>query len=305
MASRRKPISIFNDVLGPVMRGPSSSHTAASFHIGRLARGLLGQPPAAATFTFDANGSFGQVFRQQASDLAFATGLMGWSITDERFSQALQIAADQDLGMGFQVADLPEVDHPNVVDIDIVGRGGVRLQARAKSIGGGAVVFTEVNGWSVELRGDAHEVLLVTTPDRLPAARDLMTEHGEMVEEPTVVARDDEVLLHIRRGAPLPDEQLAALADTGDVWTAPPIFFPQRGTSLGANAADLLALAEALDLSLGRVAVAYESTLLGLSEDEVLAEVTRRFEVMRAAVHRGLTDPPPMQLLEPSAGQVA
>jgi L-serine dehydratase len=305
MASPTKPISIFNDVLGPVMRGPSSSHTAAAFHIGTIARGLLGEPAAEATFTFDAHGSFGQVFRQQASDLAFATGLMGWSITDERFPQALQVAADQGMCIDFRVTDLPEVDHPNVVDSKMVGRDGARFQARAKSIGGGAVVFTELNGWPIRLTGDAHEVLLVTIPDRLPSAREILIRDGEALGEPTVVTRGDTVLLHVRRGAPLPEEQLAALADTGEVWTAPPIFFPQRGTPLGASAADLLAQAEARDLSLGQVALVYESTLLGLTEGEVLAEVTRRFDVMRAAVDRGLTDPPPMQLLEPTAGEVA
>ena len=79
-----KPISIFNDVLGPVMHGPSSSHTAASVHIGTLARALLGEEPASAVLTFDPNGSYAQVYSQQGSDLAFATGLMGWAMTDDR-----------------------------------------------------------------------------------------------------------------------------------------------------------------------------------------------------------------------------
>ena len=217
MASRTQPISIFNDVLGPVMRGPSSSHTAASFHIGTLARGLLGEPVTEATFAFDAHGSFGQVFRQQASDLAFATGLMGWSITDERFPQALQVAKDQGLRVDFRVTDLPDVDHPNVVDIDMRGQEGARFQARAKSIGGGAVVFTELNGWPVRLTGDAHEVLLVTSPDRLPGAREILIQGGETLGEPAVVARGDAVLLHVRRGTPLAEERRAALADAGEV----------------------------------------------------------------------------------------
>ena len=88
-----KAISIFNDVLGPVMRGPSSSHTAASYHIGRLARALLGADVDTATFTFDPDGSYAQVYAQQGSDRAFAAGLMGWSITDDRFHQALDLAA--------------------------------------------------------------------------------------------------------------------------------------------------------------------------------------------------------------------
>ena len=58
-----KSISIFNDVLGPVMRGPSSSHTAGSFHIARLLRDLLGAPPRRARVAFDPHGSYARVFR--------------------------------------------------------------------------------------------------------------------------------------------------------------------------------------------------------------------------------------------------
>ena len=86
-------ISIFNDVLGPVMRGPSSSHTAGSHRIGRIARTLLGEEPGSAILSFDPEGSYAKTYKQQGADLAFAAGLMGWPITDERFPQALKSAA--------------------------------------------------------------------------------------------------------------------------------------------------------------------------------------------------------------------
>ncbi len=82
-------ISIFNDVLGPVMRGPSSSHTAGSHRIGRIARSLLGENPIRAVVTFDEKGSYARTFREQRADLGLASGLLGWTMTDERFPQAL------------------------------------------------------------------------------------------------------------------------------------------------------------------------------------------------------------------------
>lgn len=112
-----KPVSILNDVLGPVMRGPSSSHTAGSFHIGKLARALLGDEPAAATFAFDPGGSLAKVYQQQGSDLGFAAGLMGWDISDERFPQALSLAAAQGLDISFVVEQLPHADHPNTTGV--------------------------------------------------------------------------------------------------------------------------------------------------------------------------------------------
>ena len=88
-----KAASIFNHVIGPVMRGPSSSHTAGAFHIGAMARSLLGGRPAAAMIAFDTDGSYARCYREQGADLALAVGMMGWPITDERFPDALRAAA--------------------------------------------------------------------------------------------------------------------------------------------------------------------------------------------------------------------
>src|SRR5512139_2588254 len=98
--------SILNDVLGPVMRGPSSSHTAGSFHIGRLIRSLAGDEPASAVFTFDPAGSYAATYRQQGVDLGLAAGLMGWEITDKRFRRALELAPGSGLEIRFRVAPL-------------------------------------------------------------------------------------------------------------------------------------------------------------------------------------------------------
>lgn len=303
-----KPISILNDVLGPVMRGPSSSHTAAPFHIGTLARALLGDDPASVTFTFDPDGSFAEVYRQQGSDLGFAAGVMGWSITDERFPEALDLAVEQGLRIALAIQRLPQADHPNTVEIQMTSRGGRRLRAVAQSIGGGAVVFTQVEGWPVRLTGDAHEVLVVLEASVESAVRELLTQDGQATGQPARQARGDQVLLHVRRWSPLEASigaEVEALPGVQHIWTAPPLFFVLRGEPLFSDATEMVALAEERGCSLGQIALAYESALLGLSEGEVLGELIRRFEVMRAAVHRGLEeDLSPMQLLQPSARQV-
>jgi L-serine dehydratase len=305
-----KAISLFNDVLGPVMRGPSSSHTAAPFVIGTLARALLGDEPIAATFTFDPGGSFGQVYHQQGSDLGFAAGLMGWSITDERFSRALELAAGQGLAIRFAVEPLARADHPNSVDIWLLGRRGARLHLIAKSIGGGAVIVDEIDGWPVHLTGDAHDLLVAL--DGATAAEatitDLLNTNPEEMEALRRQSSGDRVHLHARRLSPLSQEILARLEETPGVlriWSAPPVSFVKRGEPLFASASEMVTLAEEQELSLGGAALAYEAELLGLPEADVLSEAMCRFEVMRAAVQRGLgSSLPPMQLLQPSAGQI-
>ncbi len=303
-----KPASILNDVLGPVMRGPSSSHTAGSFHIGTLARALLGDEPAAVTFAFDPGGSLAKVYSQQGSDLGFAAGMMGWAITDERFPQALDLAARQGLEIRFVVEQLPDAGHPNTVEIRMTSRRGRQLRAVAKSIGGGAVVFTQVAGWPARFTGDAHQVLVELEESAEPAVRQILTREGQIVGQPAHQAEGSRVLLHLQRQSPLEagiKAKLKALPGVHDVWTAPPIFFVQHGAPLFSCVAEMVALAKVRGCSLGQIALAYESALLGLAEAEVLDEMSLRFEVMRAAVQHGLEDGlPPMQLLRPSARQV-
>jgi L-serine dehydratase len=303
--------SLFNDVIGPVMRGPSSSHTAASYHLGTLARGLLGDALASARITFDPGGSFGQVYRQQGSDLAFAAGLMGWPITDDRFPRALEMAAAQGVAIAFAVEPLPEPDHPNTVQMNLTGRQGRTLELAGKSIGGGAVVITHVEGWPLRLTGDAHELLVVVGSGSEESAAALMSSDGDLLAPLAPQSRGDQSLLHARRSSALPGAALQALSDLPGVlglFSAPPIFYVQRAGPLFASAAEMVTWAEQTKpgRTLGQAALDYESTLLGLPEGEVMAEALRRYEVMRAAVHAGLgEDLAPMQLLRPSARQLA
>jgi len=246
-------ISILNDVLGPVMRGPSSSHTAGSYHIGRLVRSLLGEEPARAAFTFDPKGSYAATYRQQGVDLALTAGLLGWPITDERFARALALAPGLGLRPRFRVAPLEGADHPNTVAIDLAGRSGRELHATAQSIGGGMILVTRLDGRPVRLDGKSAVVLKVGGATR----------------------------------------------------TVPPLFFIQKGTALFGSAAEMVALARRRRVSLGRIALAYEARLLGLTEAEVVDEMGRRFDIMRASVRRGLAGRGlGMKLLKPTAGRI-
>jgi len=243
-------VSILNDVLGPVMRGPSSSHTAGSWHIARLVRDLLGDEPAAAELVFDPDGSYAATYRQQGVDLAFAAGLLGWELTDGRFARALALAPAEGLDIRFRVAPLAGADHPNTVRGKLVAKDGRRLAFTAKSVGGGMVVVTGLDGRPVHLDG-----------------------------------------------------KRAAAVRTGGA--ARPLFFVRKGEPLFLSAAEMIRLAAKRRVSLGRIALAYESELLGLPENEVLAEIGRRFDIMKDAVRRGLSGRGlAMKRLEPSAGKV-
>lgn len=303
-----KRVSILNDVLGPVMRGPSSSHTAAPFFIGTIAHALLGEEPASVTFAFDPKGSFTQVYRQQGSDLGFASGLMGLPITDEGFPRALDLAAEKSIQIIFVIEPLPDADHPNTVEIRMVAQSGRRLSLSAQSIGGGAFQFIRLDRWPVLLTGNAHELLIETRTDAEPAVLKSLKRDVTGIGAPERKIRGDLALLHLNLQSAIDAEtksRVQTIPGVAHLWTAPPVFYPLRGEPLFTSAEEMLALAKPRSLSLGQMALAYEAKLLGLSEQEVMAEIIRRFEVMRESVHRGLEEKlPTMQLLHPSARHI-
>ena len=297
--------SIFNDVLGPVMRGPSSSHTAGSYHIGRLARSLLGGTPTSAVVAFDPEGSYGRTYRQQGVDLGFAAGLLGWPITDPRFPEALRSAGDESLAVEFRTERLPWADHPNAVRIDLLRKPGPPLTLRAKSTGGGGILITRLGDWPVAIDGKSHETFIVAESSAADAVRRAWRVAKETGAEVESAAQDGRILIHYRSFvAPRPATRAAleALAGVSEVRVAEPVFFIRRGDPLFGSAADMVRFATEAGLSLGRAALAYETRLLGMTEREALAEMKRRFAIMSDSVRQGLGEKDlRLQLLRPSA----
>ena len=142
------------------MHGPSSSHTAASFHIGSLIRSLLDDEPQNVRIIFAEKGSYAEVYHQQGSDIAFATGLLGWPIIDKRFFDALEKAHHSGISLSFEVTLLEEDDHPNAIKICGTSKRGQEIIVNARSIGGGAVELRGFNGWEVMITGDAYDHLV-------------------------------------------------------------------------------------------------------------------------------------------------
>ncbi|MCJ7622944.1 MAG: hypothetical protein MUO76_05545, partial [Anaerolineaceae bacterium] len=196
-----KTISILNDVLGPVMRGPSSSHTAGPYHIATLARNLLGEKPLSARFTFDPNGSFGEVYHLQGSDLGFAAGLTGMEMMDADFLQATELAAQKDIHIEFHVEKLADADHPNIVDIQMKGTSGKELELRAISIGGGSVIINRLDGWPVSLNGGAFDVIAVTNANQADVVERLLTGDNLLLEPTGSNTRAGNICWQVHRTA--------------------------------------------------------------------------------------------------------
>ena len=303
-----KTVSIFNHVLGPVMRGPSSSHTAGAFHIGSMARSILGGTPRRAVLAFDPDGSYAATYESQGADRGFAMGLMNRPLTDESFFTALHDAPGAGLDLKYQVRPLPAADHPNTTDLDLTAAEGTKLHLVARSIGGGEVEITRVDGRPVLFNGAAWEVLVETPAAHVELASKLLALDGALLEMPVATTHAELVRLTARRKVALPANlrtDLLAVAAGARVWESAPVYFVQSGTPLFSSAAEMVRLAEERGWSLGRVALAHEAQLLGMTEAAVIAEMLRRYDIMSQSVERGL-DPnfSGLQLLPTCAGAI-
>ncbi len=146
------------DIIGPVMVGPSSSHTAGACRIGLLARGLVRGTPQSARI--ELHGSFARTGEGHGTDKAIAAGLLGFRPDDARIRDALDIAEREGLAYRFEKTTLADDAHPNTVRLTVT-RGDETHVVTASSIGAGRIVLSEVDGYPVEVNGNLHTIVVV------------------------------------------------------------------------------------------------------------------------------------------------
>jgi L-serine dehydratase len=156
------------DIIGPVMVGPSSSHTAGACRLGLLARGLVGGTPERAKL--ELHGSFARTGEGHGTDKALVAGLMGFRPDDDRIRSALEIAEREGLDYTFEKTTLDEEAHPNTVRLTLE-RGDRSAVMIGSSLGAGRVLVTQIDGFPVEVSGNYHTIVLVAEDMRGSIAR--------------------------------------------------------------------------------------------------------------------------------------
>jgi L-serine dehydratase len=149
------------DIIGPVMVGPSSSHTAGAVRIGNIARKLLGEEVQKAEIYF--HGSFELTGKGHGTDKALLAGLMGLAVDDSRIPNSFDVALERGLSYEIKGIDLGDA-HPNSVKMKLTGVNGKEQEVVACSVGGGQIQIREINGLSVRFSGD-YPTLIIRNQD--------------------------------------------------------------------------------------------------------------------------------------------
>lgn len=158
--------SIFNDVIGPVMRGPSSSHSAASLRIGRLCRDIMDGEIKNVLVEFDPKGSLANTHKGQGSDMGLFGGFLGWEADDERLPDSDYHITESGIQVKFAVRDI-HASHLNTYHITLNNPRETRTLT-AISTGGGMIEVIAIDGIEVSVMGDFYETLIYCkTPDKI------------------------------------------------------------------------------------------------------------------------------------------
>lgn len=279
--------SIFNDVIGPVMRGPSSSHCAAALRIGRLARDLMSSDFQEVLVEFDRNGSLPTTHDTQGSDMGLCGGLMGWEATDPLLPQSLAILRDSGVRISMVTVDAGD-PHPNTYRLTLRSDTEVRT-LRAISTGGGMIEVIDVDGFSVSIGGDYLETLLWVEGAG-----------GEIVAALSGRFEADAILIHQSSGRTLieikgqsfvGDDLLESLPGIIRVKRLAPVLpvLSSRNSSVPfGSCLEMLTHDGGRGTPLWQLAVAYESARGGIPAEEVIEKMVGIVRILRASIAEGI-----------------
>jgi len=282
--------SIFNDVIGPVMRGPSSSHCAAAVRIGKIVRDLMDGEIKDVLIEFDPDGSLATTHESQGSDMGLFGGLLGWDATDDRLANSPK--AIQEAGINVKIKITPiDANHPNTYKMTVTNSRETHT-ITALSTGGGIIEVIEIDGVKISMAGDYYETLIYSKSDQ-----DLLLAHLKeniSADEIHILRREAVQLVEIKSQEFLDREMISELRSKFDIQSIKqimpvlPVLSFQGIEVPFITCAEMLAYNQNKNLNLWELAVHYESSRGGITNDQVTQKMAEITDIMLNAIQAGL-----------------
>ena len=284
--------SILNDVIGPVMRGPSSSHCAAALRIGRMARDLMDGEIEEVLVEFDTNGSLATTHESQGSDMGLLGGLMGWEPTDERLAESPRWIGEAGIRVETRITDL-RAEHPNTYQLTL-NNSTEQHTMTAISTGGGMIEVVAIDGVPMSLAGDYHETLLYLDSSD-PELLSYLREHVDADEvAPRRALCADTQIIEIKAQRMLDPDVTAVLRSqfgirhVKHISPVLPVLSRKRLRVPFITCAEMLRYNASLNLDLWELALRYESARGHLSEAQVFQRMADIVQIMHASILIGI-----------------
>jgi L-serine dehydratase len=285
--------SILNDVIGPVMRGPSSSHTAASWRIAATGLQILDDKLESALIEMEKRSIWASNFREQGTALGMDGGLLGIDMTDERIVHAGQLAKEQGITIKYRISRF-EADHTNTVRITLKGNSGRQVLLLAISTGGGMFGIIACDGHAVDIRGDSYHLVIRARPGF--DTQSLHPDSGKLTGKYRVGTSvlDTETLIQLSSPEAFPEEdreKVSALEGVLAVSRLEPVLPVVSGNESEfrfTNVPSLMEFARGKGHSLGELGLMYESSRSGQDEEELKAKMKVLIGIVEGGIAKGL-----------------
>jgi L-serine dehydratase len=270
-------VSIFNDVIGPVMRGPSSSHCAAALRIGRLARDLMDGEITDVLVEFDRAGSLPMTHESQGSDMGLFGGLLGWEADDERLPNSAQALVDAGIKLRFETVDVGD-PHPNTYRLKLRNHREEH-DLIAISTGGGMIEVIGIDGVPLHMDGGYHETLIW-----VPKGTATSFNADEVIQHDL----GDSILVQVKASAFAPSDPFTPIAVKK---LSPVLPVPSRKDLRVpfTSCADMLILDDANNTPLWQLAIAYECARGNFAEREVMDKMIAIVRILRKSIASGIS----------------
>jgi L-serine dehydratase len=281
------PVSIFNDVIGPVMRGPSSSHCAAALRIGRLARDLMDGEITEVLVEFDREGSLPTTHESQGSDMGLFGGLLGWEADDERLPNSAQALAEAGIKLRIETVDVGD-PHPNTYRLTLKNSRETHTLI-AISTGGGMIEVIEIDGVPLRMDGGYHETLVWYRGEQNIAwtviAEAFITDEFEVYS-----LGDDKWLIQVKAAAFVSSVILVALSPDSVKKLSPVLPVPSRKDLHVPFTSCTAMLEHDADkyTPLWQLAIEYERARGNFTEAEVITKMTDIVRILRNSIASGI-----------------
>jgi L-serine dehydratase len=283
-------VSIFNDVIGPVMRGPSSSHCAAALRIGRLARDLMDGEITEVLVEFDRAGSLPTTHESQGSDMGLFGGLLGWDADDERLPNSPQALAEAGIKLRIETVDVGD-PHPNTYRLTLKNTRESHTLI-AISTGGGMIEVTEIDGVPLHLDGGYHETLIWRSGCDLSRIQNDSAKAETTFSEDEVILHDlgDKQLIQVKAATFVPSVLLVPLGPLSVKKLSPVLPVPSRKNLRVpfTSCADMLKHDGAQNTPLWQLAIDYERARGTFTEREVIDKMTDIVRILRKSIASGI-----------------
>jgi len=282
---------IFNDVIGPVMRGPSSSHTAASWRIARTGLDILNDDLGKALIEFDRNGAWAANFREQGTTMGIEGGLLNLDMTDEDMKHTQKIARGKGISIEYLVTSFPTT-HSNTVRLTLFGRSQKKVQIIAVSLGGGSFQIRSINGFQVKINGDLYGIILFLNRNQ-DIAEDLKSILPSEIEFLTET-KEDVIKYEYKSSLPFPQvflSQLQNLSGINDISVINPVMpvISGRQCEIPFNTIQsLINFAEETRSDLGDLGLIYEKSISGLTDKELIEKMRSLCQIIDKSIATGL-----------------